>query len=440
MRRGVDSSEAWLTAVSALVILSVAFGAPHIVSTGLKVVAADLGGQRSVPAAANALAWLGTGLGGIGMGLLAERIGVRFTAMFGALMVALGLAISSLGAWWQLWLGHGIFIGLLGNAGINAPLYVYVTRWFDKRRGAAVALIASGQYLAGAFWPQIFEHTIALWGWRSTMLGFALVVAVVVAPLAALILRPPPAAPAFTATSSGGAPSGSAALIGMAPGLAFVLLCVASFLCCITMSMPQAHLIAYCGDLGFAAGRGAAMLSLLLICAFLSRQFWGWVSDRVGGLLTLLLCSAAQAMAVVGFLLTQDEAGLFFVSAAFGLGFSGLIPAYMITARQLFAASEASWRMPTLLLTGTVGMAAGGWSAGAVHDQFGYYQPAFALGLVANLLNFAILAAMVTFWRRAKRRREPGHGMPAAPNSLDGLSRAGLTSEDETGRLVRLRQ
>jgi MFS family permease len=405
MKRGVDSGEAWLTAVSALVILSVAFGSPHIVSTGLKVVANDMGGQRSIPAAANALAWLGTGVGGIAMGLLAEKIGVRFTAMFGALMVALGLAISSLGEWWHLWLGHGIFIGLLGNAGINAPLYVYVTRWFDRRRGAAVALIASGQYLAGAFWPQIFERTIAAYGWRQTMLGFAVLVACFVAPMAALILRLPPAATA--ATGSGAPAPTGAALIGMNPQLAFVLLCLASFLCCITMSMPQAHLIAYCGDLGFAAGRGALMLSLLLTCAFLSRQFWGWVSDKVGGLMTLLLCSGAQALAVVGFLVTQDEAGLFFVAAAFGLGFSGLIPAYMITARQLFPASEASWRMPTLLLTGTVGMAAGGWSAGVIHDAYGYYQPAFAFGLLANLANFAIIAVMVIFWDRARRRREP---------------------------------
>lgn len=400
MRKGVDSGEAWATAIAALLILSVAFGSPHITSTGLKVIAEDLGGQRSTPSAANALAWLGTGVGGIAMGLVAEKVGVRTTASFGALMVALGLLISSQGNEWHLWVGHGIFIGLLGNAGINAPLYVYVTRWFDRRRGAAVALIASGQYLAGAIWPQIFERTIAIWGWRQTMLGFALIVACVVAPLAALILRPPPAAqPASGA--GGNAPTG-AALIGMPPGLAFMLLCSASFLCCITMSMPQAHLIAFCGDLGFQAGRGAAMLSLLLTCAFVSRQFWGWVSDKVGGLMTLLLCSGAQGLAVVGFLVTQDEAGLFFVSAAFGLGFSGLIPAYMIAARQLFPASEASWRMPMLLLTGTVGMAAGGWSAGVMHDHYGFYQPAFAMGLAANVANFLVLAIMVACWRRAQ--------------------------------------
>jgi MFS family permease len=150
-----------------------------------------------------------------------------------------------------------------------------------------------------------------------------------------------------------------------------------------------------------APAKGAAMLSLLLVCAFLSRQFWGWLSDRIGGLLTLLICSGAQALAVTGFLVTQDEAGLFAVAAAFGLGFSGLIPAYLLTARKLFPASEAAWRMPALLLTGTAGMATGGWLAGVLYDKLGSYQPAFATGLAANLVNFVILAGLVLVWRRS---------------------------------------
>jgi MFS family permease len=411
MRRGIDSTEAWLTAMAALLILSVAFGSPHIASTGLKVIAADLGGHRSVPSGASALAWLGTGVGGLMMGLIAERIGVRFTAMFGAAMVATGLAISSGGDTWQLYVGHGVFIGLLGNAGINAPLYVYVTRWFDKRRGAAIALIASGQYAAGAIWPPIFERAIAAYGWQQTMLGFGALVAIVVVPLAGMFLKRPP-----EATSSSGAGGGkgiTSESLGLNPALVFSLLCAASFLCCIAMAMPQAHIIALCGDLGFLPGRGAAMLSLLLTCAFFSRQFWGWLSDRIGGLFTLLICSGAQAIAMLGFLVTQDEAGLFAVATFFGLGFSGLIPAYIFTARQLFPVNEASWRMPMLLLTGTSGMAFGGWSAGVIHDAYGYYQPAFATGLAANVVNFLILASLVGFWWRGQRTRV--HAMDAQP-------------------------
>jgi MFS family permease len=334
------------------------------------------------------------------MGLAAERAGVRLTVAFGALMVGAGLALSSLGAAWQLYAGHGLLVGLLGLGAINAPLYVYVSRWFEAKRGTAVALIASGQYAAGAFWPPLFERAIAAWGWQQTMLWFGLLVAGVITPLALLILKPPPiVAPPADIVRAAGAPPPR--LLGLPPNVLFALLAIASFLCCIPMAMPSAHLIAFCGDLGIAPARGAAMLSLLLVCAFISRQFWGWMSDRIGGLLTLLTCSAAQALAVTGFLVTQDEAGLFAVAAAFGLGFSGLIPAYLLTARNLFPASEAAWRMPALLLTGTTGMAAGGWIAGVIYDKVGSYGPAFATGLAANLLNLLILCGLVIVWRRS---------------------------------------
>lgn len=400
----IDSREAWAIALATLLILAISFGAPHIVNVALKDVAAELGGRRSIPSAANALAWLGTGVGGLAMGWVADRFGIRWTVMGGAVMVCMGLAISTLGGAWHLWIGHGLLMGLLGTAGINAPLYVYVTRWFDKRRGTAVALIASGQYAAGAFWPPLFERSIAYYGWRNTMLGFAVVIASLVLPLALVFLKAPPKAPEDLPRAAGSVPG---QVFGLPAGLAFVMLAIASFLCCVPMAMPQAHLIAFCGDLGLTASRGAAMLSLLLVCAFFSRQFWGWLSDRIGGLATLVTCSAAMAMAMVGFLVTQDEAGLFFIAAAFGLGFSGLIPAYMLTARQLFPASQASWRMPMLLLTGTAGMAFGGWSAGFIYDQSGSYLPAFATGLVANVLNLAILATLMLFSQRSRRTPVP---------------------------------
>ena len=395
----IDGRRAWIVATASLVILAIAFGAPHIVNVALKQIAAELGGQRSIPSGANALAWLGTGVGGLLMGWVAEKIGVRHTVMIGLSMVAGGLALSSGGEAWQLYVGHGVLIGLLGNGAVNAPLYVYVTRWFEKRRGTALALIASGQYAAGAFWPNVFERWIAATGWRETMVSFGIVLIVLAVPLALIFLDDPPAIPEPAAGTRPVAATDR--VFGLPMSLAFASLCAASFLCCVPMAMPQAHLIAFCGDLGMTASKGALMLSVLLTCAFFSRQFWGWVSDRIGGLATLVICSAAQALAVMGFLVTQDEAGLFFVAAAFGLGFSGLIPAYILTARELFPAREASWRMPMLLLTGTSGMAFGGWSAGAIYDQFGSYAPAFATGLAANLANFAILAGLLLIARRA---------------------------------------
>ena len=189
-------------------------------------------------------------------------------------------------------------------------------------------------------------------------------------------------------------------MLDLRPNTAFALLAVGSFLCCVPMAMPAAHLIALCGDLGMSATRGALMLSVLLSFAFVSRQFWGWLSDRIGGLPTLVLGSVAQGAAVVGFIFTQDEAGLFAVAAAFGLGFAGLIPAYILTARQLFPASEASWRVPTLLLTGMSGMAAGSWLAGVIYDYAGFYAPAFATGLAFNLANLVIVGGLLLQWRK----------------------------------------
>jgi MFS family permease len=392
MSVGIESRESWKVTGIALVIMSVALGSPWIAVVALKTIAAETGGARSVPAFASSLAWFGTGLGGIGMGWLADRYGVRWTVMFGSAMIAIGLGISSFGQTWQLYLGHGLFIGLLGNAGLNAPLYVYVSRWFDRRRGSALALIASGQYLSGAIWPPIFERAIAAYGWRDTMMAFALFEVAVIVPLAAIFLQRPPEAAAHASAS---ADSARPTVLGLPPGLVFAMLALAAFCCCMPMSMPQAHLVALCSDLGILPSHGAAMLSMLLAIAVLSRQMWGWISDRIGGLLTVLAGSTWQFCSIVALTLTQDEIGLFTVAGIFGLGFSGIIPAYVLVVRELYPAREASWRVPTLLCFSGFGMASGGWVAGLLYDHFGYYAPAFAAGLVFNAVNLVLVGTLV---------------------------------------------
>src|SRR4051795_8574847 len=193
----VETRASWVIAWTALAIYTVSFGAPVITVVALKPIAAELGDARSVPALACSLAWFGAAVGGIPMGWMAERFGIRRVVMFGAAMVAAGLAISTLatstsGGAAALYIGHGVFIGLLGNACINAPLYVYVARWFDRRRGSAVALISSGQYLAGMIWPVFFASGIAAFGWRGMMLGYAVFVVAMVVPASLLVFRPPP--------------------------------------------------------------------------------------------------------------------------------------------------------------------------------------------------------------------------------------------------------
>ena len=379
--------------MAALFTMLMAFGAAWITVVALKDIAAEVNGIRSIPALASALAWLGSGVGGILMGRLADKVGTRWTVICGALMIGLGLAISTLGPPWPLWVGHGLFIGLIGLGGINAPMYIYVSRWFDRRRGSALALISSGSYLAGAMWPPLFERVIADFGWRQTMLWYGVLEIAVIIPLAVTYFSAPPEVIHPPAPTDGA--GAKVRVLGWPPNTVFAVMCVAAVLCCIPMAMPQGHLVAFCSDLGIARSTGALMLSVLLGTAFLSRQIWGAISDRIGGLATVFIGSGWQAASMTALLLTQNEAGLFTVAAAFGLGFSGIIPAYVLALRELFPASEASWRIPTLLLFSGCGMALGGWLAGLLYDHFGYYAPAFAAGIGANMLNLLLVGILV---------------------------------------------
>jgi len=347
--------------------------------------------------------WVGTGMGGIVMGWVADRIGVRPTVIFGALMTALGLAVSTTGQVWALFLGHAVLIGLLGNSAHLPPLVVYISRWFDRRRGTAVALIWSGQYIAGLLWPTVFERAMAQFGWQATMLGYAVVVAATILPMA-LLLQPPPR-PSRAAATVGARTRRDGRTLGLPPNLVLTLLSAAGFLCCVPMAIPAGHLVAFCSDLGIPPAHGAAMLSVLLGSALVSRLFWGWLADRIGGLGAVLASSACQAVAIAAFTATQDEAGLFAVSVAYGLGFSGIIPAYVLAVRELFPSAEASWRVPTLLFISMSGMAFGGWFAGALYDHFGFYAPAFAAGALFNLANLVIIGLLVT--RQARERHLP---------------------------------
>ena len=292
-----------------------------------------LGTERSVLALAGALVWIGTGAGGVLMGWLADRIGVRATVAISAGMMAAGLALSSLGPIWALYVGQGLMVGLLGNGGIYAPLLVYVSRWFDRRRGTAIALISSGQYIAGVVWPALFERGIAELWLAARHAGLCPDRAGAILP-ATLLLKPAPIAAAAPHARSAARRGNRVA--GLHPNLVQALICLAGFLCCVPMAIPSAHLVAFCSGIGISPTHSAVMLSVMLASAFVARQAWGALADRVGGLRTVMVGSAFQALAIASFLLTQDEVGLFVIAAAFGLGFSGIIPAYSVAVRDLF--------------------------------------------------------------------------------------------------------
>jgi MFS family permease len=270
----IETNASWIAASVVLFIFTFSFGAPLVAPVALKQLAADLGSARSVPALANSLAWLSSGEGALAFGWIAERVGIRQTVVFGAVMIGAGLAAASQGGARQLLLAHGLLVGLLGGGATNVPLYIYISRWFDRRRGSALALVSGGHYIAGALWPPLVALDIGNLGWRPTMLLFRVAFAVAII-LAVICLRPAPEAdPAVNGTEPERLPS-----VGMTPTIIFVLLCLAGFLCCTPMAMPPSHLVALCSDLGIAPAQGALMLSVLLGTAFASRQLWGWMCD-----------------------------------------------------------------------------------------------------------------------------------------------------------------
>src|SRR2546427_6611180 len=265
--------------------------------------------------------------------------------------------------------------------------------WFTRPRGIAVAIIASGSYLAGTVWPPVVEHFIQSHGWRRTHLGIAIFCVVTMVPLALVLRRRSPLTEAASATS--GLPQRSPRPLGMSPAALQALLVVAGLSCCVAMSMPQVHIVAYCSDLGHGAARGAQMLSLMLGFGVVSRLASGWICDQIGGRLTLLLGSSLQALALVLFLPFHGLTALYIVSVLFGLSQGGIVPAYAVIVREFFPPEEAGVRVGTVLMATLFGMALGGWMSGVLYDLTGSYQTAFVHGILWNLLNVGIARALL---------------------------------------------
>jgi MFS family permease len=393
----IDSRTAWIVACAALAASSIGFAAPLAVVVAMKPITSELDSVRAAVSGVVASSYIGSAFGGILAGWLAGKIGVRKIVLFGAVMMGLGVALASFGGLTGLYVGFGVLAGLLGVSCVGSPLLTYVSLWFEKRRGSAVALISSGQAVAGALFPPLLQWGVDSLGWRSTMQIFALFIFGSVTTLALLFLRPTPIAPP---RAHGAAPVATVTTrettLGLPPNGLMVLLMLAVFCCCVPMAMPMNHVVAYCGDLGFASQAGAAMLSVLLGVAFFARQFWGWLADRVGGWQTLLYSSLVQATGLLGYMATTDQTLLFFVSAVFGVGLSGLLPSYVIVIRECYTIQESNWRVPTVMFAGFLGMATGGWAPGWIFDQFASYGPAFNIGMVFNIANIAVLLFLVS--------------------------------------------
>ena len=359
------------------------------VMVALPAIQAEFGVARADASLPFTMVMVGFAGGGVLMGRLGDRYGIAVPLALGAVLMAAGyIAVGFAPNLWLVALAHGLLIGV-GCSVSFGPLMADISHWFMRRRGIAVALAASGNYLAGTFWPPVVQHFIAGSGWRATHIGIGVFCLVTMLPLVLLLRR---RVESHHNTAATAAAAARQATMPFSPMTLQVLLCIAGVCCCVAMSMPQVHIVAYCGDLGYGAARGAEMLSLMLGFGIVSRIASGFVADRIGGVATLLIGSIAQAAALGLYLLFDGLAPLYVISALFGLFQGGIVPSYAIIVREHFAPEQAGARVGTVLMCTLFGMALGGWMSGAIFDHTGSYRAAFANGLVWNLLNTGIAA------------------------------------------------
>jgi MFS family permease len=383
---GIDSSYAWMRLVVALVLSSVGSVGMWSFVVALPAVQADFGIARGEASLAFTLTMFGFGIGGVVLGRLADRFGIVMPVMAGAVALGAGYGLSGAAG------GIGTFAlaqGLLGfgTAATFGPLMSDISHWFVRRRGIAVALVSTGNYLGGTIWPPIVQHFIETDGWRTTQIWVGIVCVVTMVPLSLLLRRRAP--PQHSAESHANA--AKLGTLGISSNTLMVLLCIAGIACCVAMAMPQVHIVAYCGDLGYGPARGAEMLSMMLGFGMISRVAAGFIADRIGGVATLLLSSVLQGVALLLYLFFDGLFSLYVISALFGLFQGGIVPMYAILVREYFAPQEAGTRLGVVLLATLGGMALGGWMSGVIFDLTGSYQAAFLNGLAWNLVNVSIV-------------------------------------------------
>ena len=398
-RDAVESPYAWSRLALSLLLMTIGGSGMYSITVVLPRMQEDFGVARGDASLPYTLTMIGFGVGGVLMGRLADRFGVMAAVMLGGVGLGVGFIAAGLAPGLGLFcLAQGLLIGLLGTSASFTPLVADTSRWFDRRRGIALAICMSGNYTAGALWPPVMQRFIDSAGWRQTYIGMGVFCMASMLPLALLLRRQPPAvAPAPAAGVQASAVTASKRPLGLHSNVLLGLLCVAGVACCVAMSMPQVHIVAYCSDLGFGAAHGAEMLSLMLGLGIVSRLVSGWISDRIGGLRTLLLGSLLQGAALLMFLPSDGLVSLYVVSGMFGLFQGGIVPAYALIVREYFPAEEAGAKVGTVLMATLLGMALGGWMSGAVFDLTGSYHAAFLNGIAWNLLNLSIVSFLL--WR-----------------------------------------
>jgi MFS family permease len=396
---GVESAYAWRRLACALAIATLGGVGMWSVVVALPAIQAEFGVDRAAASVPYTFVMLGFGIGGIVNGRLADRYGIVVPLTIGTVALGLGyIAVGYSANLWQVALAHGFLIGL-GCSTTFAPMMADISHWFMRRRGIAVAIAATGNYTAGTIWPPVVQHAIAAYGWRATHIGIGLFLLVTMLPLGFALRR---RLASVHTEAAGVSAARRQAAMPFSPLTLQVLLCLAGIGCCVAMSMPQVHIVAYCGDLGYGVARGAEMLSMMLGFGIVSRVASGFIADRIGGVRTLLLGSLLQGVALFFYLMFDGLFSLYVISALFGLFQGGIVPMYAVIIREYFSPREAGTRVGLTIMATVVGMAGGGWLSGAIFDLTGSYQAAFLNGLAWNLVNLSIM-----LWLLMRSRRGP---------------------------------
>jgi MFS family permease len=385
-----DSRQAWLRLVVAVLIAAVGAVGRWSVVVVMPVVQAEFAATRGAVSLAATMIFFGFGLGGVVMGKVTDRLGIVPAMAASIVFLLLSYVLAGLStALWQF-IAASLLMGL-GASATFAPLMAEASHWFERYRGLAVTIVAAGNYVAGTFWPPLVNWGTQAYGWRVTHFGIAIVCGVLMSILV-LVLRQIMGGSAAHDHSNAPPPRVD---LNLSANTLTVLLSIAAIGCCVAMAMPQVHIVSYCGDLGYGPARGAEMLSLMMAFGIVSRIGSGFMADRFGGMVSLMIGSIAQAVALFFYLFFTSLPSLYLISAMFGLFQGGIVPSYAIIVRETMPASEAATRVGIVIFASVVGMSFGGWISGVIFDLTGSYAAAFANGVGWNLLNVAIVLMLL---------------------------------------------
>jgi MFS family permease len=391
-----DSGQAWVRLALALVIGSIGSVGMWSVVVVLPVVQAEFAATRGAVSLAFTLTMLGFGLGGVATGKITDRFGIVAAMALSIAFLGLAYVLAGLSTTlWQFILVH-VLIGL-GTSATFGPLMAEASHWFERYRGLAVTIVASGNYVGGTIWPPLVNWGVQSAGWRTTHIAIGIFCAVAMTIMLSLLRAQIGRA---TQRSHANAPPPRVDL-RLSTNTVTAMLCIASIACCVAMAMPQVHIVAYCGDLGYGVARGAEMLSLMMAFGIISRIGSGYLADKIGGIPTLLIGSVAQGFALLFYLFFDSLTSLYIISAMFGLFQGGIVPSYAIIVRESMPASQAATRVGIVILASVAGMSFGGWVSGVIFDATGSYAAAFLNGLAWNALNITIMVALLI---RARQR------------------------------------